>query len=258
MTPLTRIFAAMSVIALINGFSQAFAQTGVNFAVSGSFQNPVAESSNSILITDNDLTNGYKSGSDLYQAPSGLGSSGPSGSAFFQWGTPSGSSDHSSALWFKPYSVSNVVADQKFDIGSIYYRNGTIQSGTGANAVDLSLTFRFSSSSSMTTVFTGSLINTPNTGTADQQADYVLFEAPFVPTTYKDSHGNTYYLELSFREEGTSTNSASFHVYEGATEQATLVGRFTTTPGTYAIPEPSALLLGAFGSLLALRRQRRA
>lgn len=258
MTPLNRIFAALSLVGVFHSLPEASAQVGVDFAVSGAFQNPVAESSNAILITDNYLTNGYKSGSDLHQAPSGLSSSGPSGSAFFQWGTPSSSSDHSSALWFKPYSVSNVVAGQKFDIGSIYYRNGTIQSGTGANAVDLSLTFSFSSTSSLNTVFKGSLINTPNTGTADQQADYVLFEAPFIPTTYKDSQGNTYYLELAFREEGMTTDSTSFHVYEGATEQATLVGRFTTTPGISPIPEPSALLLGAFGSLIAFRRQRRA
>jgi len=257
MFPLNRVLAAMSLIAFFHS-CDASAQTGVNFAVSGAFQNPVAESSDALLITDNNLTNGYKSGSDLHQAPSGFGSSGPTGSAFFQWGTRSSSSDHASALWFKPLAVTNMVAEKDFNLGILSYRNGTIQTGSGASAVDLALTFSFSSDYSITNVFTGSLINTPNTGTADQQADYILFEAPVIPTTYKDSRGNTYYLELSFREEGAATDSTSFHVYEGATEQATLVGRFTTTPGTGVIPEPSALLLGAFGSLIFFRRQRRA
>jgi len=81
-------FAGIGLIfAILN--SRAEAQnlpSPLSFSVSGAFENGVGQTSSSLLITDNNLTDGYTTGMDLHDAPAGLGTEGPAGSAAFQWG----------------------------------------------------------------------------------------------------------------------------------------------------------------------------
>ena len=248
--------------------SQAGAQTlpgSLSFSVSGAFGNGVNESSNSLLIADNNLANGYSSGFDLQDAPVTLNPIGPSGSAAFQWGQASTTSSyaHPSALWFQPVAVNNATAGQFFDIGYLFYRNGTIKSNTGASSVDLSLSLTFSNPHGLapiSVVFTEDLINSPNSTDQVASADTVSISNPAAPLNFTDASGNRYYLELAFKVDqttidGTLSTQDQFKVFEGSQGRADLQGRFTTTPGA-AVPEPSAVLLGALGMLILVRRKR--
>jgi hypothetical protein len=238
----------------------------LSFTIAGSFSNGVAESINSVLITDNNLTNGYASGMDLYNAPTSLNPTGPAGSAAFQWGDPKSNSDypHSSALWFQPLAATNVSAEKYFNLGYLYYRNGTIVTNTGATSVDIALSLNFSSPSGispLTTSFTSDLINSVNGKDPVASADTVSLRKQGAALNFKDASGNTYYLELSFKVDsntmnGTLSTADQFKVFEGSQGRAELLGRFTTTPYAAAIPEPSSALLTVLGVLALVRRKR--
>jgi len=260
-------FALLLIFAILDTQSNGQTLPGsLSFSVSGAFGNGVNESSNSLLYADNNLTNGYNSGMDLQDAPASLNPTGPTGSAAFQWGQASTYSDysHSSALWFSPIAANNVVAGQYFNIGSLFYRNGTIKSNTGASAVDLTLNLSFSSPSSIapvSAVYTSDLINSTNSNDPVASADIVSLRNLAAPLDFTDAAGNRYYLELTFQVDqdtmdGTLSTQEEFRVFEGGQGRADLLGRFTTTPGVMAVPEPSAALLGLVGSLLFFRRKR--
>ncbi len=243
--------------------------SSLSFTISGSFNNGVQESNNSVLIADNNLTDGYASGMDLTNAPATLNPTGPTGSAAFQWGTPSTSSSypHSSAIWFEPLAVANVTANQYFNLGYLYYRNGTIKSNTGASAVDIALALNFSNPSGMSpinTSFTSDLVNSPNTSDPVASADTVSLRNRGSILNFNDASGNSYYLELSFKVDqntldGTLSTEDQFRVFEGNQGRAELLGRITTTPGVTGgatIPEPSSSLLAVIGVLALIRRKR--
>ena len=256
------------IFAIISSQSNAqYLPGSLSFTVSGSFENGVGQSSNSILIADNNLTDGYNAGMDLQDAPVTLDPTGPAGSAAFQWGQASTTSSyaHSSALWFSPIASSHIAPNQYFDIGSLYYRNGTIKNNTGASSIDLALNLNFSSPSGITPMsvaFTSDLINTVNTSDPIASADIVSLRDWAAPLDFTDASGNRYYLELTFQVDqntmdGTLSTQDEFRVFEGGQGRADLVGRFTTTPGAaMTIPEPSTALLGALGLLALVRRKR--
>ncbi|MGC4015338.1 MAG: choice-of-anchor K domain-containing protein [Luteolibacter sp.] len=262
-----RLFAvASSTFFAIAGFCSAQNIPGnLSFSVEGSFSNAVSESNSSVLVTDNNLANGYASGFDLKDAPAGMTSSGPVGSAGFQWGKASANSSyaHSSALWFAPTTVTNVSPEQVFKIADLYYRNGTIVSNTGATAVDLSLKLTFANGSGLsavTSVFNMVLENTVNSNDPVASADIVRLGNTSSPLTFTDASGNTYYLNLYFRPDAdtlgnTLSTADEFRVYEGTQGKAELWGQFSTTPAPSPVPEPSAALLGGMASLLLLRRR---
>ena len=259
------IAVGLSVLASIASIHDAHGQNlpeSISFSISGRFRNGVEESFNSLLITDNTLTDGYASGADLHDVPAALATTGPVGSAFFQWGIPSAMEDypHASALWFQPLTVTNAVPEQEFEIGYLYYRNGTIQSSTGASAADLRLTFTLPDKSTIVTNFTSSLINTPNTGTAAEMADVVSLDNHAAPLGFTDNKGHTYYLDLSFKVDDDTLNNSlanttEFRAYEGTVSRAEMFGRFTIAPAQ-AVPEPATALLGLLGSLFFVRRKR--
>ncbi|MBC8125730.1 MAG: choice-of-anchor K domain-containing protein [Gloeobacteraceae cyanobacterium ES-bin-144] len=234
----------------------------LSFSIDGSFTNGTAQTANSILITDNDLTNGYDAGFDLADAPSSVNLIGPEGSAAFQWGVASTTSNypHTSALWFVPLSVANLSPEQSFDLGYLYYRNGTIKNNTGASAVDLALTVSFTQPLGLdpiSVVFGSDLLNTPNTSDPINSADIVSLKNTAAPVNFTDAAGNSYFLELTFKVDqstidGTLSTPSQFRVFEGGQGSATLQGRFTTCP----IPEPSSAVLAALASLLFFRRKR--
>lgn len=237
----------------------------LSFTVSGSFENAISESSNSLLISDNNLTDGYAVGMDQYDAPASLNPYGSAGSAAFQWGVASTTSNyaHSSALWFEPISGNNITPNQYFNLGYLYYRNGTIKNKTGATSVDIALNLTFSNPSDMPAVnanFTSDLINTVNNSDEVSSADIVSLRTWASELNYIDSKGNRYYLELTFKVDqttidGTLSTPNQFRVFEGGQGRAELQGRFTTTP-TLQVPEPSTAILGLLGSLALLRRKR--
>jgi len=251
------------VAALLATLATCGAQTlpgSLSFSTQGAFSNGVKESSSSLLIADNNLTNGYASGFDLKDAPTAMSTTGPAGSSAFQWGTASSGSayPHSSALWFDPTAVSNVGANQPFKIADLYYRNGTIVSNTGASQVDLGLNLAFSSPSGISPIsltYTMDLVNTVNTSDPVASADIVRFGNQYQPLQFTDGTGKRYYLYMSFLPDqqtlnGTLSTADEFHVTEGTEARAELWGTITT------VPEPSSLLLGALGSLLLFRRRR--
>jgi hypothetical protein len=153
-----------------------------------------------------------------------------------------------------------VLPEQVFNLGNLYYRNGSIQTTTGATGVDLSLALVFPVSlgiTSISEVFSLELINTFNTGDAIASADIVRIKNPSSPLDFTDSAGNRYFLELTFKVDDTTIDGSlstpdEFRVFEGQQGSATLLGRFTTMP----IPEPSSLLLCLTGVAFLLRRRR--
>jgi hypothetical protein len=242
----------------------------LGFSIDGSFINGTAQSSKSILITDNDLTDGYDAGFDLTDAPAALDPSGPAGSAAFQWGVASDNSNypHTSSLWFQPLVATNISPEQSFELGYLFYRNGTIKTTTGATWVDLAMTLSFSQPlgiDPISVVFGSELINSVNNSNPTNSADIVSLRDLAAPLDFTDASGNRYFLELTVQVDqdtidGTLSSQDEFRVFEGGQGRATLLGRFTTTPitpGSPMIPEPSgAALLGAFGMLILIRRRR--
>ena len=242
----------------------------LGFTIEGSFVNGTAEGWKSILIADNDLTNGYASGFDLTDAPAELATTGPAGAAAFQWGEAATNSDypHASALWFQPLSVENVAPEQSFELGYLFYRNGTIKSNTGATWVDLALTLSAAQPLGMdpvNVVFGSELVNTTNTSDPVASADIVSLRDIAKPVDFTDTHGNRYFLELTFEVDqdtldGTLSTQDEFRVFEGSQGRAVLMGRLTVSPidgtGIPLIPEPSSAALGGLGALLLLRRRR--
>jgi hypothetical protein len=257
-------FACIGLIfAILNSQAEAQNLPGpLSFSVSGAFENGVGQTSSSLLITDNNLTDGYTTGMDLHDAPAGLGTEGPAGSAAFQWGKAATSSSypHTSALWFLPIASSNVALGESFNIGSLFYRNGTINSQSGATSVDLALTLSFSSPSGIapvTTVFTSDLINSLNSSDPVASADIVSLRNIAAPLDFEDAAGNRFYLELTFMVDkttidGTLSTQTEFRVFEGGQGRADLLGRVVSSP----VPEPSTALLGVLGALAFFRRKR--
>ena len=263
----------VSAFALVSLAPAAIAQQlpgSLGFSIAGSFLNGTAQSSTSVLLADNNLTNGYASGFDLKDAPTALLPSGPAGSAAFQWGVPADWSDypHTSAMWFQPLPGINVAPEESFELGYLFYRNGTIKSGTGATAVDIGLQIAFTQPlglNPVSEVFGTLLINTPNSSDPVASADIVTLEDQARELQFQDQYGNPYYLELTFAvDQDTIDNSLStineFRVFEGSQGRATLLGRFTTNPigpqGDLLIPEPSTALMSLLGAALLLRRRR--
>lgn len=251
----------------------ALAQTltgSLGFSIQGSFVNGTSQSNTSILITDNDLSNGYDAGFDLTDAPAGLDPTGPAGSAAFQWGAAATSSDypHTSSLWLMPLNAMNIEAEQSFEVGRLFYRNGTIKGNSGATSVEIGMALNFSQPlgiDPMSVVFGTDLVNTVNTSDPVTSADIVSLRDRVAPLEFADAYGNQYFMELSFQIDqstidGTLSSADQFRVFEGQQGSATLMARFTTTPvgftGQLAVPEPSSAMIGALGMLVLFRRKR--
>lgn len=242
----------------------------LGFSIEGKFVNGVAQSDSSILITDNNLTDGYSAGFDLTDAPTSLNPTGPTGSAAFQWGAISTTSSypHTSSLWFQPLTIGVIAPEQSFEIGHLFYRNGTIKTTTGATAVDIAMTLSFSQPlgiDPISVVFGTNLINSPNSSDPIASADVVSLRDRVAPLEFTDAFGNTYYMELTFQVDqttidGTLSTADEFRVFEGGQGGATLLGRFTTTPvgfsGQLVVPEPSSAMITALGVLVLFRRRR--
>ncbi|MEM0895732.1 MAG: choice-of-anchor K domain-containing protein [Verrucomicrobiota bacterium] len=153
----------------------------------------------------------------------------------FEWGTPyvyGGFQDPSWVL-FNGASFYDVNPDERFEIGTITYYNGTIYSGTGADSVDLNVELAFGGGGeSREFEFTLDLINVANDENAHSggslawaSADYVYLDD--VQSTVSQSlGGEEYELILEFGEttsDGLSTID-SFYVLEEGLATGTLYG----------------------------------
>jgi len=137
-----------------------------------------------------------------------------------------------SSLQFDPTTFSGDF-EAEFLIGGLDFRNGAITSGTGISSVDLTVNMAFIQPALGTQHFTWTLntVNTPNSGTPEQQADYLVLPSLFSTETISYG-GNTYYLEITrFTADRYSFTDPHypnrFYVYEDATGHAGIYGKLT-------------------------------
>ena len=173
-----------------------------------------------------------------------------------------------SALTFGGASFSTNFETQ-FSLGTLTYFNGTIVSGTEATAVDLGLTTNFTNPvlGNVLSAFTLSLNSTPNTGTPDQNADFVYFPSSFSTSVFTVGGVNYTVQLLGFGNivgDGFLTSDTTqLHVREGGSAHADLLAKVTSQlpPGVGAVPEPSTwamMILGFAGvSFMAYRRRNK-
>ena len=228
-------------------------------SISSNFNSPVGEppgNSSFVYSIDNNLLNGVPS--VLNPIPF----TATAGASAFSWGTASSNSTTTSALWFQPGNFSNVTVETPFEIGRLYYRNGTIVSGTGASQVNLNMALTFTNpllqNPTQNINSTLMMINTPNGSDPIASADIVELGTPASLLTFTDPNNRQYFLQLSFQVDKNATDGSlsdfdTFRVFEGQTGQAVLMGCVTVAP----IPEPGgALLIAAAGMAILLRRRR--
>ncbi len=175
------------------------------------------------------------------------------GTSSFTWGTgtpPSGLDCAGESF--------NTNTGVFFDVGEITYFNGAINAGTGADSVDLSLSLAFTDPSGISEnfIYLLSLVNTPNTGTAQEQADIVQFPV-VLPTQSFNIGGLLYTLALEVGEVTTGgfSTQTTFSVEEGASATATLRGKVTIAqvPVTGSL---ALLVIGLAGVGLTRRRTK--
>lgn len=147
-----------------------------------------------------------------------------------------------------------------FQVGDFTYLNGSTVAGTNINSVPLNLSLGFTNPGSVNQVFRFDLQNnnTPNTGTPEQNADFVsLISSIGAQITVGTTN---YTLALNgFSRDGGVTTFNEFRVLEGEKTTAGVFGTITAAP----VPEPASMLgilafsaLGT-GSLLKRKRQQR-
>jgi hypothetical protein len=176
--------------------------------------------------------------------PSGMVISGV-GTNYFQWGVPFQS--FTSRLVFGGNPFSGVTTDEFFNLGTLSYFNGTAWSGTECFSVDFSASLAFTSPSGLLAQsfnFDLALLNTPNTGTAAQNADTV-FLASLFPTTTFNFDGIDYTLKMGFGSVtgGGFSQIDKFSIYEGNWASAQLLGLITAiNPPPPSVPDTGSTL----------------
>jgi hypothetical protein len=188
------------------------------------------------------------------------------GTSSFTWGQGDPNPPNSMNFAGGPF---NTTTGTSFELGTLTYFNGTTDSGTTPMSVQLSVSLAFTmpaGAGTQTSAFTLNLDSTPNTGTAQQNADFVTFPSGFSNTIFTVS-GTKYTLELTGFENVTgnagflgSNGNTEFHVEEGGTASAQLFGMVTSDlSGVSVAPEPSTFYVGAMGAagLIAYGLRRR-
>lgn len=193
-------------------------------------------------------------------APYGVGV----GTSTFSWGDADGFGVGKSSLSFTGNAISSAF-ETPFKIGTLSFFNGTITTNTAANSVDLKVNMALTTPSGINQnyIFGLNLITTPNnTGTADGDADYVIFPSSYGSGSFNVG-GVDYYLALTGFENASTGgyydngNLVGFHVWEGYRSSADLYGKLTVVPNP-TVPEASSLALAAPAllGLLGLRRRK--
>ena len=173
------------------------------------------------------------------------------GTDTFSWGTAVQPSTQSE-LKFAGASFTGILTDQSFTLGNLNYVNGTLLAGTEATSVDLLATLKFTSPVGLTQNLNVALqlLNTPNTGTNDENADSAFFTA-LLPTITFTFDGIEYTLITEF---GTVTGPGFTKIFEDASASAELVGIITAVPdsgSTLALMAMAVVGLGGLRQYLA-------
>jgi len=160
----------------------------------------------------------------------------------FSWGT--GHYSDPSQLTYTGKTFEGIVPEQAFSIGTLTYFNGTVLGGTEALSVDLLTLLQFTAPSGLAQSFDFGfqLINTPNIGNDEENADTV-FLSSFFPTTIFTVDGIDYTLKLGFGSvvgDGFSEID-QFSVFEGSTASADLVGIITAS-APQSVPDSGSTL----------------
>ncbi len=186
------------------------------------------------------------------------------GTSDFTWGTGTSGSGPSSLSFGGTTATVDTDLSELFTFGVLEFYNGTIVSGTGASSVDLSVSVDAGPAGDGEQSFDLGIINTVNTWNPIASADYVTITAELGSADLMID-GQAYVLEFL----GFGTVSAGgfdvtnqFHVFEGASASAELVGRLSSAPAA-SVPELSGkssgaglfLALGAIAILTSRRRR---
>lgn len=142
------------------------------------------------------------------------------GSDHVIWGTPQ-TGYKANALSFQSNTPLYALLGEQSKVGSISYYNGTILDGTELTGLMLNLGLNFANPAIglLAKSFALGLYSTPNTGSADANADYV-----YLPSLQSSNNfvvdGQAYQFELrgfdNVRGDGYLNSSVSeFHVREG-------------------------------------------
>jgi hypothetical protein len=160
----------------------------------------------------------------------------------FTWGT--GYQSPPSSLKFTGVTFAGIVPEQTFSLGNLTYFNGAVVDGTQASSVVFQAKLAFTSPVGLTKDFDFSfnLINTPNTGTAAQNADSVFLSSLF-PTTIFSVDGIDYTLKMGFGSVagGGFSEVSKFSVLEGGSASANLIGTITASKPS-SVPETGSTL----------------
>lgn len=145
----------------------------------------------------------------------------------FTWGTAASGNTDPSWLFFNGNEFLDISPDSRFKLGNLSYYNGTINSNTGADKVDLSIALSFAGiSEPLDFNFTLDLINSVNvTGDQVASADSVKLNNNLSEVAVTLG-GTDYTLKLEFGETtefGFSTIS-EFFVFENAIASGVLYG----------------------------------
>lgn len=165
------------------------------------------------------------------------------GTSLFTWGDPAGFGTGPNSLHYVNTPFSSVPAETAFKVGTLTYFNGTTAVGSTPTSINLNLAVNFADPLGVNQgfLYTMQLISTPNSGTAEENADYVILST--FPDARFTAGGTSYTLTLGFTDlqgGGFIQTGNELHVLEGQTATADLTGTITTA----AVPEPSTMVAG--------------